>query len=219
VENTVSGVVNAPWFSGTLTVTCMIWGDVVVAPIETSADANGGAYSCDFDGVGWDLAPGDSVAVMYSEPDGDGVINVFAFPWARVNYAHDSVGADYEAGHTFWITVTDELSSVKATAQIDSVYLGGWEGDGFETQPEEWSPEQPDIVPGDFVYFQSDDGYSNQVRVGEINGDLDVAADAISGTLKIPGSPQDLDVECHPWDRRPMPAVGPASGTSCPAGR
>jgi uncharacterized repeat protein (TIGR01451 family) len=198
VENTVSGVVNAPWFSGTLTVTCMIWVDVEVTPVETSAGANGGGYLCNFDDVGWDLAPGDSVAVMYSEPDGDGVINVFRFPWARVNYAHDWVGADYEAGHTFWITVSDDVESVKATAQIDSEYLGGWEGDGFETQPEDWSPEQPDIVPGDSVEFQSDDGYGNLVKVGTIDGDLDVDADAISGTLKLPGSPQTLDIECHP---------------------
>lgn len=197
--NTVSGILHAPWFTGTLNVRCEVWVEMGPPGIDTTADANGGAFTCDFDDVGWDLEPGQDVAVMYWEPDGDQIINVLSFPWARANYAHDWVGINYAAGHTFWITLTDTIDNIKATAVISSWSGGGWGADGFDTQSWHWSPAQPDIQPGDKVTFLSDDGYYNQVEIGVINGNLNVAADTITGTINAAWFTETLTVECHPW--------------------
>ena len=89
------------------------------------------------------------IAVRYVQPDGHEVIGMSEAPWMRVNYGHDWVGANYEAGHTFTITLTDSSDAVKAVAEIESVFGGGWGGDGFQTQGEDWQPEHSDIQPGD----------------------------------------------------------------------
>ncbi|MCA9973238.1 MAG: hypothetical protein KC425_23630 [Anaerolineales bacterium] len=196
--NTVSGMLTAP-FSGTLAVWCEVWVPNGPPAIQTTADAGGGAYQCDFDDVGWDLAPGQDVAVSYYEPDGDRVINVLTFPWMRVNYAHDVVEGEYPAGHTLWITVTDSMAAVKATAVVTTQPGAGWNGDGFHTDWWQWTPGQPDIVPGDSVAFAADDGYQNVVGVGRLTGIVDLAADTVSGTIGAPGFSQPLGVECHPW--------------------
>ena len=134
-----------------LRVRCEVWVENGPPAIETTVDPDGGSYVCDFGDVGWDLLPGQDVAVRYFEPDGDSVINVLSTPWMRVNYADDWVGGNYPAGHTFWITVTDTSGALKATAEISTASGGGWGGDGFETQPEHWSPDRPDLASGDWV--------------------------------------------------------------------
>jgi uncharacterized repeat protein (TIGR01451 family) len=120
-------------------------------------------------------------------------------PWMRVNYAHEWVGGNYPAGHTFTITVKDSSDAVKATAVVNSTTGGGWGDDGFDTQPEDWSPVHPDIVSGDTVLFESDDAYSNSVKVGEIGGTIDLAGNKVGGTINVPWFSATLPVECHPW--------------------
>ncbi|MBN1317555.1 MAG: DUF11 domain-containing protein [Anaerolineales bacterium] len=82
VENTVSGTIEAPWFSPlTLTVRCEVWVEDGPNGIEVEGvEADGGEYACDFDDVGWDLEYQHDVAVRMFEPDGDNVINVFEQP-------------------------------------------------------------------------------------------------------------------------------------------
>jgi len=65
-------------------------------------------------------------------------------------------GQRLPGGHTFWITVTDSLDNVKATATVASEYGGGWGGDGFQTEEGDWST-QPDIQVDDRVYVEADD--------------------------------------------------------------
>jgi uncharacterized repeat protein (TIGR01451 family) len=194
--DSVTGRLFADWFEGQLSVSCEVWEEVVTPVVTTTAETNGGSYSCSFQGE-WDLHRNQVVALRYFEPDGDSVINVPGWPWARVNYAHDWVGGNYEAGHSFWITVTDGLGGVKATATAESAPNGGWGGDGFESA--EWTPGQPDITPFDFVHFRADDGYTNTIEVGEISGTLDLEADAVSGPILASGFGVTLTVECHPW--------------------
>ena len=81
---------------------------------------------------------------------------------------HEWVGADYPAGHMFDITLKDSDGATKATATAESVPGGGWEGDGFHTDQDDWTPMDFDIVPGDVVHFVSDDGYEKEVKVGQI---------------------------------------------------
>ncbi|MFN2228748.1 MAG: hypothetical protein ACK2VA_03170, partial [Anaerolineae bacterium] len=197
-ENTVAGMLQAEWLPNPTEVRCEVWVEFGPTPITATVDPDGGTFTCDFDDVGWDLAPPQTVAIMYVEPDGDIVINVLSWPSMRVNYAHDWVGGDYDAGHTFWITVTESGGAVKANAAIDSIAGGGWGTDGFETQPQHWSPDVPDIVPGDRVHFAADDGYTNTVQVGLISGTLDIATDSVGGPIYA-SFPQTLPVECDPW--------------------
>lgn len=76
--DTVSGTINAFWFTEPLHGNCGVW--VENGPgMDFWVDPDGGAYECDFSGE-WDLIAGQDVGVSYMEPDGDWVINVFRAP-------------------------------------------------------------------------------------------------------------------------------------------
>jgi hypothetical protein len=202
-SDVVNGSVTAPWISAPITVRCAIWEEPAPPnPIDVIADLSTGNFTCDFGSDrGWDLVTHQMVAVMYWETDGDRVINVPPWTWMRVDYGGDEVGGDHPAGITFDITVKDSGGSVKATAQVVTAASQGWQGDGFFTQPGDWVPSPPDIIPGDEVFFVGGDGTLAQVRVGTIEGSVNAAADLVSGFLSLPWLPADslLDVECHPW--------------------
>lgn len=200
--NTVSGSIEAPWFSPTLlNMLCEVWVENGPPGIEVAdVSPDGGTYFCDFSTVGWDLQPGQSIAVRYFEPDGDSIINIFEAPWMRVNYGHDWAEGNYPLGHTMNITVTDNLGDIKATAQVDTQPGIGWGGtDGFTTNWWDWVPSQPDIQPGDWVYFHADDGYAHEILVGDIQGTLNVNTDSISGPIYATWFTETLPIECHPW--------------------
>jgi hypothetical protein len=117
----------------------------------------------------------------------------------------DGVGGIFSPGHTFWLTVTNSLGDIKATSQVSSTIDGGWWGHGFmPTWAGEdgsccnWTPDEPDILPGDWVYYRSDDGYQNQVQAGEIYGTIDLENDSVTGPIYAPGEYQTLKVWCHP---------------------
>ncbi len=114
-----------------------------------------------------------------------------------VNPSHDWVETNYEAGHTIWITVTDITGTVKAT-MIDTTTVVPWWGGrtGFSTNMGTWSPNQPDIVPGDWVYGALDNGYSSSVHVGTITGNLNMADDSITGSVTAAWFSQTLNAQC-----------------------
>ena len=200
-ENTVAGTLEASWFTGPLDVRCEIWEPMAPGPIDTSAGTDGGAFSCDFDDVGWDLERGHMVAVSYFEPDGDRITNIVIWPWMRVNTTHDWAGGNYPAGHPVTVAVTDGLGSPKATAQLESDWGAGWGEDGFSTAPEHWSPELPDLVAGDSLTFEiPDHGYTHTLTAGDIDATVDVAADTVTGTVDaswLLSAP--VTVQCEPW--------------------
>ena len=201
-ENIISGTLEVSSTYPTVTVFCQVW--VENGPPEIQVDdvpTDGGAFLCDFDAEGWDIQPGQMLAVRYVEPapDADMVIGIFEVPWMRVNMGHDWVGGNYPLDHSFWITVTDGGGEVKATAQIDSRQDGGWGTDGFETQPQHWSPAHPDIAAGDVVYFTSDDGYTNVITAGVISVELDTAADLVQGTVTAAWFSDTLAGRCSIW--------------------
>lgn len=197
--DTIAGAIHAPFGALTLTVRCEVWVENGPPAINlTGIPADGGSYSCDFGAEGWDIQFGQMVAVIYIEPDGDEVMNIFEAPWKRVNYAHDWVGANYPAGHTFWITVTNGTGEVKATAEIVSSPNSGWGGDGFESN-NEWLPQHPNIEEGDWVYFTADTGYNDAIQVGVITGTVVADNDNVSGRVHAGWFTEDLAIECHPW--------------------
>lgn len=197
--DTVSGTLLALG-QGLLNVTCQVLTDPGSAAINKTADASGGAFSCDLlNEAGWDLQWGDQVALSYEESDGDLVTNVPPWSWARVNYGQEWAGMNYDLGRTFSLTVTDGGGAVKGTAEVDTTSGGGWGGPGFQTEPGQWTPAQPDIAPGDWVHFAADDGYRNSIQVGTISGTLDAVADRLDGQVLAPHFGVSLTVECHPW--------------------
>jgi hypothetical protein len=119
----------------------------------------------------------------------------------RINYGDDWVESFYTAEHTAWVTVTESDGwTVKATAEVVTAPRDEWGGEsGFQTTPENWSPGQPDIQAGDWVYGWVDNGASAQVQIGEISGKISTTGDFITGTILAPWFSSDLDTECHPW--------------------
>ncbi|MDF1514148.1 MAG: DUF11 domain-containing protein, partial [Anaerolineae bacterium] len=202
VNDVVTGTLYAPWFSPmTLTVNCEVWVDNGPPGIEiTGVDPDNGEFVCDYGENGWDLQAEHDVGLRYTEPDDDSVINVFRSPWVRVNYGHDWVGGDYPAGYTFWITQT-QAGIPQAYAEVDTELGRGWNGSGFETQVDSWTPPSPDLQEGDVILFTGDDGYTNTVTAGEITGNLDIGADYISGTVNAPWfSSALLHLICEVWN-------------------
>ena len=120
----------------------------------------------------------------------------------NVNYAHDWIEGPYEVGRTVWITVIDSTGTVKATSQLETWLPPWWDGEsGFTTQIDgAWSPEQPDIQPGDWVYVGADTGETAGVQVGVITGDLDYAADTVTGDITAPWFADPLPVVCAVWE-------------------
>jgi uncharacterized repeat protein (TIGR01451 family) len=146
-----------------------------------------------------DIQAGDSIWIEYDDANRNWVLNNVAWPWVRVNYSHDWVGVDYEAGHTFWITVTDSSGEIKGKTSVDSTPGGGWGGAGFQTEWEDWLLTQPDIQVGDWVNFHADDDYTNTVHVGSISENVDFGNNILTGTLDADWFTQTLAIRCEVW--------------------
>jgi len=133
--------IQAEWF--TQTSECCVRCGVNNGPpgIETTAEPDGGSYACDFDDVGWDLLPGQTVGVYYFEPDGDAVANAFQAPYARANIVWDAVDGWFGSGVTVWYTVTNEFGVVKGGASGTAKPDGWMDGIGCGC----------DLVPGDRI--------------------------------------------------------------------
>ena len=96
----------------------------------------------------------------------------------------------YEVGHTFWITVTDSGGTPKAHATATTTPSGtgpdfAW-SDGFWVEQDDWSDPSLDILPGDQVHFQSDDGFAETVQVGTITARINPSADTAAGITTAP---------------------------------
>jgi hypothetical protein len=108
-----------------------------------------------------------------------------------VNYGLEEAAGMYEVGHTFWITVTDNLGAPKAHATATTKVAGtgpdfAW-SDGFLVQQNEWSDPSLDILPGDQVHFQSDEGFMEMVQVGTITAQLYPNSNTAAGTITAHG--------------------------------
>ena len=161
-----------------------------------------GAYLIDWSAYGLDVQRGHNLRTYYPAPGGVQIGQNYRWPETRVNYGHDWVEGTYEAGHTLWITVTEsDGATVKATAQLETQVFPEWGGSsGFSTNMDEsWTPVRPDIVAGDWLYGRLDDGYGFDIHVGLINGELDIGADTVSGTITANWFTQTLNANCGVW--------------------
>jgi uncharacterized repeat protein (TIGR01451 family) len=119
-----------------------------------------------------------------------------------VNYGHDWVEGNYEAGYTVLITATyGDGSTVKGTAVLTTGAVPDWGDDtGFSTNWQDWS-WRPDLQPGDWVYgLVAENGYTSSVRMGTIDGNASVATDSVSGTVTANWFTQTLNGRCDVWE-------------------
>jgi hypothetical protein len=128
----------------------------------------------------------------------------------ETHYSYDWIQAHYDAGNTVNLTVYESNQTIaKATAEVETGPVPQWEGGtGFFTgMGDPWSPEAPDIQPGDWVYALVDNGYEAMVQIGEINGTVNTSGDSVSGTLNASWlMPGPVDIECMIWEE-----AGPAA--------
>jgi len=201
--------------------TDLIWGNGPKSLLFVGAGREGSSFNrfVPVDGYivdsaywGHDLQKWDWVDVRYQAPNGNRVSFEMAWPLMQVYYGTLSgAGGVYAPGHAFSITVTNATGNIRATGTVTST-VGGASGgarggyDGFRPSWPfggdccDWSPAEPDIQPGDWVYFQSDDGYENQIRAGTIYGTVDVEADSVTGPIYASWLTQTLEVWCYPRD-------------------
>ena len=122
----VSGTINVPWFTGLLRLRCEVWVDYGPPGIELMVDANHGSYLCDFSNVGWDLKPGQDVAVTYVGLDSNDVINVFQEPAPRLRINKWADGNPGEGGNfTFHIEYWNDGAAPAEDVVITDTLLSG----------------------------------------------------------------------------------------------
>lgn len=95
--DTVTGVIDAPWLDMPLGGSCAVWEEGGVR-VDFTTDMDG-AYACDLGAAGWDLLPGQQIAVEYQDPEGSVVINVFEEPAPRVQIEKWADGQPAEGGN------------------------------------------------------------------------------------------------------------------------
>jgi len=129
-----------------------------------------------------------------------------------VNYADDWVEGWTRANETFVVTVTDGANIYTVTGQADGT---GW----FGTYQWPWTPYQPNLFPGNVVQASAGGGTTDVNPIGTIYGELDFAADTVSGTIAAPWfDPETLEVRCDVWVENGPPSIQvlgvPADGGS-----
>ena len=121
----------------------------------------------------------------------------------EVNYSHDGIEGLYEPGHTVSLEVTDHDFNLKATAELETQEIPWWEPGqtGFSTHlGSPWVPSMPDIVPGDWVYVEIDNGQEAEVQIGEIDGTLDISNDIIEVDVYLYWLTETLQARCSVWE-------------------
>ncbi|NLE75825.1 MAG: DUF11 domain-containing protein, partial [Chloroflexi bacterium] len=170
----VSGTIHAPWYAQPLLGRCSVWAENgIEIPFAVSPD--GGAFSCHFGAQGWDLQPGQTVAVAYADPQGHEVINVFEEPTPRLS-VHQRVDGQPSVGgnQVFHIQYRNEGGAPAENVVITDTmrgftYLGDTSGLPFTTG----------VTPGGDPYVAWELGDLDPTdRMAEFQVFVAVAADA-----------------------------------------
>ena len=128
----VSGNLFAPVPEPEVHLRCELWNHPTGPGIDDMVDPKGGAISCDFGSAGYDIAPGNAVAVMYWEGDGDQILNTQEWPSIRAIIGpnsggnRDIWGHGAEPGATVEVTVTDEFGGYVAGETVIADDQGNW---------------------------------------------------------------------------------------------
>lgn len=182
-----------------------------------------GIWVADFGDGGFDLEPGMGGRVELV----DGYSNATAVDWnappalgLRVNYGHDWVESFYEEGHTIGITLTEaDGETVKATATAFTEPKEYWGGEsGFTTNETGWDGPTPDLQPGDWLFAVLDNGVTAEVKLGTIEGEVDISSDSVTGTIEAAWIGEAVPVECLDWGSELAEPVNKDAGFISPNG-
>ena len=185
-----------------------------------------GMWFADFTSIGFDITE-DMRPWSYAQIfDEDWDINEADPPYPppamglRVNYGHNWVESFYEEGHEVHIRVTDSDGEEKGAAVAFTEPKDYWGGEsGFTTEDSGWIGEAPDLEPGDWVFAEVDNGVTAQVRIGDIQGMVDINSDSVEGTVDAPWIDGAVFVECLDWGSElPEPAPNKDGGEILPNG-
>lgn len=154
-----------------------------------------------------EFPPGASGHVRYQTSFSDVPTNLYRRFWDErptilVHSDQDWVSSAMAPGRLVTVTVlAADGFTEKAAAVLPTGSIPGWLGGdyGFQTQPADWSPAQPDIQTGDYVFVDTSAGYSADIRLGELSGSIDLDADSITGTLAAAWLGDPVSVRCYPF--------------------
>jgi len=175
--------------------------EVTFDPVQADSAGN---WQMFFEGL-YDLQAGTNGLAEVFEEDGDSTAIDWQAPPAmtlRVNYGHDWVESFYEAGHQVTLTVTEaDGETVKASATAFTEPKDYWDGEsGFTTNETGWDGgTPPDLQSGDWVFASVDNGVTAQVQLGDIQGEVFIFEDRISGMINAPWLSEQVQVECMDW--------------------
>ncbi|MGD8804266.1 MAG: hypothetical protein PVH65_00340, partial [Chloroflexota bacterium] len=130
--DTVGGTILAP-FGISLTVECHPWGawDVGMGWVPAKQDLvypdGADSFLCDWGSGGeWDILPGQDIGVIYTEPDGDNVVNVVREPAAFLRVYKWSAGEPAEGGNLLYhINYQNEGDAPAENVMIYDWMVGG----------------------------------------------------------------------------------------------
>ncbi len=175
--NTVEGTITAP-FAGQVRARCEVWTWNGPPSIEQWVDAEGGAYTCDFDDVGFDLQPYHQVMVGYFELDSDQVLTPLRNQYARANVSGDWVDGWFGPGAAVAISVTDSDDGPKCAINGVARANGWLDGIGVGC----------DMVPGDRVHITAS-GFDETLTIVPLTAHIDVAQNRVAATVTAAGMP------------------------------
>ena len=188
----------------------LLWATMPRSAAEAQAVNPGFTVDLLHDRVWGKAGPGEMVNVTgsggvydaaWADADGDPIIDWSAYGAdvelpIEVNYGHDGIYAQTLRNQTVVFTVADS-GGIKATLQAQADHNGDiWTYDWND----DWVPSRPEIEPGDIVTVTSIGLMGTVNPVGTINGDLDVDADTISGTIHANWFTQMLNANCEVWE-------------------
>ncbi len=167
-NDVVSGTIVAPpSLTEPLVVECHPWGawnnGIGDAPIKQSwAEPDGSVpFSCEWNPVTeWDIQPGQEVAVMYIEPDGDRVIDVFEEPAPYLRVQMEALGELTQSGNaqyliSLWNEGSAPAEEIVLTDEMDGLaYLedsSGFPHTGEGSGPIVW--QVGTLEPGQSTQF------------------------------------------------------------------
>ncbi|MBN2002338.1 MAG: DUF11 domain-containing protein [Anaerolineae bacterium] len=219
--NTVSGVVNVPWLSGLLNARCSVW-EPNAPNHEFTVNATNGAYFCDFTGE-WDVSPGQDIAIMYQDPDGAWVINVFHAPAPRLQINTWGEGNAGEGGNfAFHINYRNQgelvAENTVITATLDgATYLTDTAGLPVGGGGNVVSWNLGSVAPGDWVQFDvfvqvtanAGETIANTARIATSNP-YDMGGEGekeVTWSSEVQSNDTHLDVGIGVWTWNPAPGT------------